>query len=118
MKISKDTAEHYIWGEACDGWRLVNEADRSIIHERMPAGTCEARHYHEKAIQFFFVLSGTAVIEVDGEQVTLGRHEGVSVLPGIPHQMKNESGHDVEFLVISQPATAGDRIPAKPLNRP
>jgi mannose-6-phosphate isomerase-like protein (cupin superfamily) len=117
MKISKETAEHYIWAEVCDGWRLVSEAGRSIIHERMPAGTFEVRHYHEKAKQFFFVLSGTATIEIDGEQVILERHEGVSVLPGIPHQMKNESQLDVEFLVISQPATAGDRIPAKPLIR-
>jgi hypothetical protein len=36
MKISKHNAEHYIWGDNCDGWRLVKIPDLSVIHERMP----------------------------------------------------------------------------------
>ncbi len=39
MKISKETAAHYVWGDHCDGWRLVNGQDLSIIHEKMPPGT-------------------------------------------------------------------------------
>jgi hypothetical protein len=25
MKIGKLTAEHYVWGEGCDGWHLVQK---------------------------------------------------------------------------------------------
>ncbi|WP_028608425.1 cupin domain-containing protein [Paenibacillus harenae] len=110
MKVTKRNAEHYIWGDNCDGWFMANEPDRTIIHERMPAGTAEARHYHETAKQFFFLLSGTAVMEADGEQITLLAHEGISIPPRMPHQIKNESNEDVEFLVISQPSTRGDRV--------
>jgi hypothetical protein len=39
MKISKQNAEHYIWGDNCDGWHLVNNKDLSVIHERMPVNT-------------------------------------------------------------------------------
>jgi hypothetical protein len=39
MKISKLNAEHYIWGDQCDGWHLVSTSDLSIIQERMPAKT-------------------------------------------------------------------------------
>jgi mannose-6-phosphate isomerase-like protein (cupin superfamily) len=116
MKISKHTAEHYIWGGTCDGWYLVNEPDRSIIHERMPAGTSEVKHYHEKAKQFFFVLSGTATMIVRGERILLHPQEGISILPGVPHQMKNESAEDTEFLVISQPSTRGDRVVCEELD--
>ena len=36
MKVSKQNAEHYVWGGKCDGWHLVKNKDVSIIHERMP----------------------------------------------------------------------------------
>jgi len=110
MKISKETAQHYIWGEVCDGWHLVHNEALSVIHERMPPGTAEVRHYHVHARQFFFVLSGTAELEMNGEIAQLHAHEGVEVPPGVPHQMKNTSDADVEFLVISHPQTRGDRI--------
>ncbi|RIX53701.1 cupin domain-containing protein [Paenibacillus nanensis] len=108
--ISKKNAEHYVWGQQCDGWRLVNEAGQSIIHERMPAGTSEMRHYHVFAKQFFFVLSGVMTIEVNGELHTLSMHEGIEVKAKQPHQVFNRSNEEIEFLVISQPNTKGDRI--------
>lgn len=111
-KTSKGNAEHYVWGDVCDGWHLVKQADLSVIHERMPPGTQEVRHYHEQARQYFFVLEGTATLEVDGVRYELNPHEGLEVPPFVPHQMFNASGQDVEFLVISQPNSRGDRVSA------
>ncbi|WP_079909903.1 cupin domain-containing protein [Paenibacillus sp. 32352] len=113
MKISKQTAEHYVWGDQCDGWHLVKQEDLSVIHERMPAGTAEVRHYHVRSRQFFFVLKGAAEMELNGETVQLQPQEGIEIPPGVPHQMKNSSEQDVEFLVISHPQTRGDRISAE-----
>ncbi|MNI87914.1 Cupin domain protein [compost metagenome] len=110
MNISKNNAEHYLWGNQCDGWHLVKDQQLSVIHERMPAGTAEVKHYHEKALQFFFVLSGTATLEVEGAEIELHPQEGVEVKPLVAHQMFNKSGADVEFLVISQPTSRGDRV--------
>jgi mannose-6-phosphate isomerase-like protein (cupin superfamily) len=109
---SKESAEHYIWGASCDGWRLVDRAELSVIHERMPPGIAEVRHHHEAARQFFFVLSGTATMDVDGAHHTLSVQQGIEIAPGTPHQIRNDSGADVEFLVISQSTTRGDRIVA------
>lgn len=110
LKISKHNAEHYIWSDNCDGWHLVKNNDLSVIHECMPINTSEVRHYHNYARQFFFILSGTAILEIDGERITLNPQEGMEVPPLIPHQMINESDGDVEFLVISQPNSKGDRV--------
>ncbi|MBH8604498.1 cupin domain-containing protein [Thermoactinomyces sp. CICC 10522] len=110
MKISKNTAEHYIWGQQCDGWHLVKREELSVIHERMPAGTEEVRHYHEQARQFFFVLKGVATIEVEGEVIQLHEQEGIEIPPRVPHHMMNKSGQEIEFLVISQPTSKGDRV--------
>ena len=110
VKKNKSNAEHYLWGDNCDGWHLVKSQDLSIIHERMPAHTSEVRHYHQHARQFFYVLSGVATIEVDGKEITLKPHEGIEVPPLVPHQMFNKSNNEVEFLVTSQPTSKGDRV--------
>lgn len=77
----------------------------------MPPGTSEVRHFHVRARQFFFVLSGRTTLELAGRREILGRHEGIEFPPGVPHQMFNESEGEVEFIVVSQPPGHGDRVP-------
>jgi uncharacterized cupin superfamily protein len=112
--ISRENAEHYHWGEACDGWHLLAGDDLSVIEERMPPGTAEQRHWHVRARQFFYVLEGEALLELDGTRYPLRRGEGLHVPPGTAHQMQNVSTADVRFLVVSAPKSHGDRAPAKP----
>jgi mannose-6-phosphate isomerase-like protein (cupin superfamily) len=109
---SRATAEHYIWGDQCDGWHLVKDEKLSVIEERMPAGASEVLHYHGIAQQFFFVLSGDAVMEADGCEIRLTAREGLRILPGVRHQIRNESTEPLQFLVISQPPSHGDRVVA------
>jgi mannose-6-phosphate isomerase-like protein (cupin superfamily) len=106
--ISRNGARHYQWGTGCDGWHLVKRDELSVIQEQMSPSTSEARHYHTKARQFFFVLSGTAVFEIAGKREVLRRHEGAEIAPGVPHQIANASEDNLEFIVISHPASHGD----------
>ncbi|WGS84001.1 cupin domain-containing protein [Methylomonas sp. UP202] len=108
--IDRSSAEHYQWGAACDGWHLVKRADMSVISERVPPGASEVRHFHAGARQFFYILRGDAIMEINGKRIQLSQGQGIEVAPGTPHQFVNESIADVEFLVISLPATTGDRI--------
>lgn len=110
--ISTATAEHYGWGAGCDGWHLVRGDALSVIEERMPPGTDEARHRHARSRQLFYVLSGELTMEVDGEVHTLAPRTAIEVAPGTPHQAMNRSGSDVHFLVVSHPHSHGDREPA------
>jgi mannose-6-phosphate isomerase-like protein (cupin superfamily) len=75
----------------------------------MPPGAAEVRHLHNAARQFFFILSGAAVLEAGGREHDLAAGEGLQVEPGVAHQMFNRSEGDVEFLVVSQPHSHGDR---------
>lgn len=106
---SPQNGEHYVWGEVCDGWHLLKEPDLSVIEERVPPGAGEIRHFHSKARQFFFVLSGTATLEFEGGTVTFGAGQGVHVAPGVLHRFVNASEAEVRFLVVSAPSTRGDR---------
>ncbi len=110
--ISQENAEHYTWGGVCDGWHLVKSESLSVIHEQMPAGASEVRHYHRAAQQFFFVLRGVATLEINGQRERLSAHQGLQIPPNVPHQMFNDSPEEIEFLVISQPPSHGDRVVA------
>ncbi len=110
--ISIQNAEHYVWGGQCDGWHLVRLPHLSVIQERVPPDGAEVRHFHTQSHQFFFVLSGQATLEINGQKYLLNPHEGLEVPPHTPHQMKNESDEAVIFLVISQPPSHGDKITA------
>lgn len=107
---STGNAEHYIWGDECDGWHLVKRDDLSVIQERVPPGKSERKHYHTKARQFFYILQGTATLEVGDETATLNAREGIEIPPAIPHRLRNESHEDLVFLVISAPKSHGDRV--------
>ena len=108
--ISSATAKHYTWGQTCDGWFLVRSPELTIIQERVPPGGFEVRHYHERAWQFFFVLSGQATLEVGGRICVLGPLQGLEVAPGRPHQLRNHGGGDLVFTVTSRPNSHGDRV--------
>jgi len=107
--IDNTTAEHYQWGDNCDGWYLVKQQDLLVIHEKMPPHTAEQRHYHHHARQFFFVLTGVLTMERNGEVHHISVQQGLEIPPNVPHQARNDQSDPVEFLVISQPSTRGDR---------
>lgn len=106
---SPTNSEHYVWGEVCDGWHLLKEQDLSVIQERVPPGAGETKHFHSKARQYFFVISGKATLEFNDGAVTFGSGQGVHVPPGVTHRFINAAEGEVRFLVISAPSTRGDR---------
>ncbi|HEU4630651.1 MAG TPA: cupin domain-containing protein [Gemmatimonadaceae bacterium] len=110
--ISIRSAEHYTWGAGCDGWHLVRTGELSVIQERMPPGAEEVRHSHTRARQFFYVLAGRLVLELEGTSHELTAGTGLEVPPGAAHQARNRSAEPVEFLVVSQPPSHGDRVVA------
>ncbi|MGB8731677.1 MAG: cupin domain-containing protein [Candidatus Sulfotelmatobacter sp.] len=108
--VSRENAEHYRWGNDCDGWHLVKDGSLSVIEEFIPSGGCEIRHSHKKAQQFFYILSGEAMMEVEGRSTLLRAGTGIRILPGARHQISNPSSGPVRLLVISQPPNRGDRF--------
>ena len=102
-------AEHYTWGQGCGGWHLLRSAELSVIQEKMPPHTSEVMHYHAKARQFFFVLSGNLDIVLGANSVRLAAKHGLEIAPGTPHQVRNDADEDAVFLVISQPPSHADR---------
>jgi mannose-6-phosphate isomerase-like protein (cupin superfamily) len=110
MKISdKSAAKHYKWGNDCDSWILVDTFGLSVKQESMPIGREEKLHKHHFSQQYFYVLAGCATFFVDGDTITVEAEQGLLIPAGKPHYIKNASEQQLDFLVISQPSTEGDR---------
>jgi mannose-6-phosphate isomerase-like protein (cupin superfamily) len=107
--IDKQTAEYYQWGEICDSWVLVNTEGLSVKQESMPSMTKEKRHFHSNALQFFFILKGTATFYFDNEKVIVPEQKGILIHAQTNHFIANESCERLDILVISQPTTNNDR---------
>lgn len=110
MIISTQNAEHYNWGDGCDGWHFLKTDGLSIIKESVPPGKSEKRHLHNLSRQFFYILKGEALIEINGNSHLISAGNGIEVAPGIPHKFQNTSKVSVDFLVISSPKSHGDRV--------
>ena len=107
--VSIKNSNHYVWGNRCDGWHLAASKKLSVIQERVPKGSSETRHFHAKAEQFFYILSGIATLEVSGDIYIIHPNEGFHIPAGIAHTLSNEHENDLEFLVVSTPPSHGDR---------
>jgi mannose-6-phosphate isomerase-like protein (cupin superfamily) len=110
LVTSTQNAQHYTWGSQCDGWHLLRSDSLSVIQERMPPGTAEQMHYHNRAQQVFYILSGTATFELEEETVTVEAGQSIHVVPSGRHRILNNSDTEIHFLVISEPKSHGDRV--------
>ncbi len=109
-KVNRKTADHYQWGDRCDGWHFLSTPALSIIREAMPSGTFEKLHHHPHAQQFFYIIAGTAVLEIEGSEIEIGPDEGIRIPSGMRHKISNRTGGNLEFIVVSEPPSHGDRI--------
>lgn len=109
-KIKVENSEHYNWGDNCEGWHFLKSDSLSVIKEIMPPGTSEILHYHEKAQQLFYILSGEATFEVENEFITITENESIHIPAKSIHRISNKSKTNLTFILISEPKTMGDRI--------
>ncbi len=108
--ISVKDAEHFVWGNLCDGWWLKKGSNFTVIEEIMPPGGSEAKHFHNLTEQFFYVLNGTLCIDIDHHKYKLHNNQGIEIPAKAVHQVFNNSKDLVRFLVISCPDSHSDRV--------
>jgi mannose-6-phosphate isomerase-like protein (cupin superfamily) len=109
-KVHVEFISYYQWGDNCEGWNLVDGEKLSVKLERMPAFTAEKKHYHTNTQQYFFILKGQAVFEVDEKKITIKANQGIHILPLQKHKIINEQHMELEFILSSQPAVLSDRV--------
>ncbi len=73
---------------------LVNEFD---------PGLTSTAHKHDEAEHAFYVISGTGVIDVEGEKISVAAGDAVFVPPGKMHQVSSTGDEMLKYVVLYAP---------------
>jgi mannose-6-phosphate isomerase-like protein (cupin superfamily) len=69
-------------------------------HLLLPPGASEGAHRHPGIEEVYFVLNGDGQAQVNGETADIHKGDAVPVLLSEAHSFKNNSSHDLEFMII------------------
>ena len=65
-------------------------------------------HKHDEEDEFFFVLEGEFLIDLEGETVTLERHQGYAIPKGVVHRTRASERAAILMFEKSTVKPAGD----------
>jgi mannose-6-phosphate isomerase-like protein (cupin superfamily) len=79
-------------------------ANQSLAEATVPQGCSTQRHYHKLSEEFYFILEGDGVMEIDGETRMVTSGDAILIPPHSWHQI-TASG-TLRFLCCCAPAYA------------
>lgn len=75
--------------------------NQSLAEATLPAGCSTERHYHKASEEFYFILEGTGLMEIDEEKQEVGPGDGILIPPQAWHQIGTTEG--IRFLCCCAP---------------
>jgi mannose-6-phosphate isomerase-like protein (cupin superfamily) len=75
--------------------------NQSLAEARLPRGSATQPHYHRRTEEFYFILQGTGLMEIDGESRPVAAGDAILIPPGSVHQITAHS--DLRFLCCCAP---------------
>ena len=72
---------------------LLDRANAPVTHQSLaeatiPAGSETQRHFHRLSEEFYYLIEGIGVMEIDGEVREVGPGDAVLISPGAWHQIR------------------------------
>jgi mannose-6-phosphate isomerase-like protein (cupin superfamily) len=74
---------------------------QSLAEASMTPGQSTDRHYHKLCEEFYFLLEGTAQMEIDGETCVVGPGDAILIPAGARHQITAQT--KLRFLCCCAP---------------
>ncbi|MBP6785483.1 MAG: cupin domain-containing protein [Verrucomicrobiales bacterium] len=87
---------------------ILDRTNAPVIHQSLaeaslaPGGATE-RHYHRESEEIYFILEGTGLMEINGEQRTVGPGDAILIPPGEWHQIRCPDIDGIRFLCCCAP---------------
>ena len=78
--------------------------NQSLAEATLPAGGETERHYHKVSEEFYYVLEGAGVMEINGEEWEVGPGDSILIPSGAWHQIK--ATKPMQFLCCCAPPYA------------
>jgi mannose-6-phosphate isomerase-like protein (cupin superfamily) len=83
---------------------LGGSSGHSFGHVVIPPGCSSRHHYHQKAEETYYILSGRGKMIVDGNEYNLVSGDAILIMPPEKHQIFSTGEVDLEFIVVCAPA--------------
>lgn len=80
--------------------------NQSLAEAAIPAGGATERHYHKASEEFYFLLEGEGVMEIDGESRPVAPGDAILIPPGAWHQITAKT--PLRFLCCCAPPYSHD----------
>jgi mannose-6-phosphate isomerase-like protein (cupin superfamily) len=77
--------------------------NQSLAEATVPPGGATQRHYHRLSEEFYFILEGSAHMEIDGETRLVSPGDAILIPPGAWHQITTASAIPVRLLCCCAP---------------
>lgn len=83
-------------------------AKQSLAEATLPASGATQRHYHRLSEEFYFILEGQGLMEIDGETRPVGPGDAILIPPGAWHQIRSGEAAPLRFLCCCAPPYSHD----------
>lgn len=77
---------------------------QSLAEATLPPGASTQAHFHPETEELYYIVQGRGIIAVEGETSEVGVGDGIPILPGQRHQIRNSGSADLVFLCCCVPA--------------
>jgi mannose-6-phosphate isomerase-like protein (cupin superfamily) len=74
---------------------------QSLAEATLPVGGSTERHYHQVSEEFYYILKGSGVMELDGEEREVGPGDAILIPAGAWHEIK--AREEMQFLCCCAP---------------
>ena len=85
-----------------------SDGQLAAFHLVAPPMSGPPRHVHSREDEWFYVLDGELVFEIDGERRTLGAGGSVWLRRGVAHAYQNFTDRDARLLIVTTPGAFCD----------
>ncbi len=75
--------------------------NQSLAEARIPSGGATQRHYHRDSEEFYYISSGSGLMEIDGETREVVPGDAILIPPGAWHEITATT--DLVFLCCCAP---------------
>jgi mannose-6-phosphate isomerase-like protein (cupin superfamily) len=79
---------------------------QSLAEATLPAGAATERHYHKLSEEFYYLLEGRGLMEIDGDACEVGPGDAILIPAGAWHQIR--AIEPLLFLCCCAPPYAHD----------
>ena len=74
----------------------------NFLHDDiLPPGSSIGEHRHEDDEEYYYILSGSGVMTLDGERYPVTAGDLTAVFPGGTHGLANTGSDDMRIIVVS-----------------